>query len=227
MGQMIEFLRPDGKISKGYLASPENEDAPGVVVVQEWWGMGSPRSHVKETADMLAAAGYHALVPDLFHGRFASTEAEAKVLMDGLNFATAIGQDIRGAVSHLEATGSSHVAVMGFCMGGAMTILSSLMVPGVNAAVCFYGIPPEAAGDPGRIKVPLLAHFAQNDDWCSPAAVDALEEKLKNGKVQFELHRYDARHAFMNHHRPEAHDEAAAKLAWERSIAFLRRTIGI
>ena len=90
-----------------------------------------------------------------------------------------------------------------------------------DVGVCFYGIPPDAAGNPGDIKIPLQCHFANTDDWCTPEAVSALEAKLKDGGVDHELYRYDAQHAFMNEQRPEVYDEACTKEAWQRAIAFL------
>ena len=137
---MIEFKRPDGNTVSGYLAEPVNQtNAPGVVVIQEWWGLDD---EVKRVADRLAAAGYRALVPDLYRGKLALEANEAEHLMNGLNFGDAAGQDIRGAVQYLKATGSAKVAVTGFCMGGALTILAACNVPELDASIVWYGNPP-------------------------------------------------------------------------------------
>ena len=128
---MIEFKRPDGQSVKGYLAEPaDKSNAPGVVVIQEWWGLDD---EVKAVADRLASAGYRALVPDLYRGKLAIEANEAEHLMGDLNFGDAAGQDIRGAVQYLKATGSAKVAVTGFCMGGALTILAACNVPDLMA----------------------------------------------------------------------------------------------
>src|ERR1700747_1584977 len=116
MGQMVTFKRPEGKDTNGYLASPkEGDKAPGVVVIQEWWGLND---QIKGVADKLAAAGYRALVPDLYRGKVALEARGAEHLMKGLNFGDAAAQDVRGAVQYLKASGSPKAAVTGFCMGG-------------------------------------------------------------------------------------------------------------
>ena len=128
MGKMISYKRPDGQSVSGYLAEPANgAAAPGMVVIQEWWGLND---QIKGVADKLAAAGYRALVPDLYRGKVALEANEAEHLMTGLNFGDAAGQDVRGAVQHLKATGSAKVGVTGFCMGGALTLLSAVQRSG-------------------------------------------------------------------------------------------------
>ena len=138
MKNIIEFKRPDGKSSKGYLTESK-KDAPAIVVIQEWWGMND---QIKKVADTLKDAGYRALVPDLYKGKLALDANEAKHLMTGLNFLDAASEDIRGAVQYLKSTGSKKVAVTGFCMGGALTCLSSVHVPELDCGVIWYGYPP-------------------------------------------------------------------------------------
>ncbi len=223
MGQMIHFARPDGKDCPGYLATPSGGDtAPGVVVIQEWWGLND---QIKRIADRLAEAGYRALTPDLYRGKLATAADEAGHMMSSLNFADAAEQDVRGAVQHLKK-GSTKVAVGGFCMGGALTIIAAVRVPGVDAGVCFYGIPPGAVADPEQIAIPFQGHFAQKDDWCTPAAVDALAVKLEKSPAEHVVYRYDAAHAFMNEARPDVYDAGCAKQAWERTLEFLKRNLG-
>ena len=217
MGEMIEFKRPDGKTCPGYLAPPKaGSSAPGFVVIQEWWGLND---QIKKTADRLADAGYRALVPDLFRGKVTTAADEANHLMTNLNFPDVAGQDIRGAVQYLKQS-SNKVAVGGFCMGGALTILSAVRVPEMDAGACFYGIPPLDTADLKKIKIPLICHFANKDDWCTPAKVNGLETALEQSKSQFQLYRYDAHHAFMNEARPEVYDPACAKTAWDERSSF-------
>ena len=218
MGKMVEFKTPDGSKVQGYLAEPAKAGAPGVVVIQEWWGLNP---QIKGVADRFAKAGYRALAPDLYKGRVTAKPDEANHLMTGLDFPGATNQDIRGAVQYLKAA-SSKAAVLGFCMGGALTIMSAVHVAEADAGVCFYGIPPASAADPAKIRVPLQVHFAAQDDWCTPAAVNALEEKLRAAKAKFELYRYPGAHGFFNEQRPEVYDPKAAKEAWERTLAFLK-----
>jgi len=224
MGKMIEFPRPDGQNVPGWLAEPAagGAGAPGVVVIQEWWGLNP---QIKGVADQLAGHGYRALVPDLYRGKVTKDADEASHAMGALDFAAAAGQDVRGAAQWLKANGAGKTAALGFCMGGALTIIAAVHVPEVDAAVCFYGIPPEHAASPRDVRVPFLAHFATDDEWCNPAAVDAVEAKLREGNVRYELYRYDAKHAFCNDARPQVFDAACAKSAWERTYAFLAKNL--
>lgn len=215
MGTMIEFARPNGGKTKGYLAAA-GQGRPGVVVIQEWWGLND---QICGVADRFARAGYNALAPDLYKGRLTTQPDEANHLMTGLDFADATHQDLRGAAQHLQAQ-SGKVAVMGYCMGGALTIAAAVHVPEFAAGVCLYGIPPKAFADPAEIRVPLQGHFANKDDWCTPTAVDDLETTLKAAGVTHEIYRYDAAHAFANE-RSAAYDVACANQAWERMAAFL------
>ncbi len=215
MGRMIEFASPDGQVLKGYLATA-GQGRPGVVVLQEWWGLNP---QIKGVADRFAAAGYNALVPDLYKGRVAQDPDEANHLMTGLDFPGATHQDIRGAARHLKALGGK-VGVMGYCMGGALTVAAAVHVPEVDAAVCLYGIPPASFADPSDIRVPFQGHFANQDTWCTPAAVDALESAMCAAGKAPEIFRYDAAHAFCNEARPEVYNPAFAARAWERMLGF-------
>ncbi len=222
MGEMVQFKCPDGADAPGYLAEPASPGgAPGLVVIQEWWGLND---QMKKTADRFAEQGFRALVPDLYHGKLAADPDEAGHMMGALDWGRATSQDLRGAVRYLKA-GGGKTAVLGFCMGGALTILAGVQVPEVDAAVCFYGIPPADAADPAKISIPFQAHFANQDDWCTPDAVNALEATLKGAGANFELFRYDAQHAFFNQERPEVYNAAAADQAWQRSLTFLRANL--
>jgi carboxymethylenebutenolidase len=227
MGKTISFKRPDGQSVAGYLAEPaKGATAPGMVVIQEWWGLND---QIKGVADKLAAAGYRALVPDLYRGKVALEANEAEHLMTNLNFGDAAGQDVRGAVQHLKASGSAKVGVTGFCMGGALTVLSAVNVPEADAAVAWYGYPPLEYVDASRIKAPLLGHWATEDVPFPIAKVDELETKLRGAKVNFEFHRYNAKHAFANETADSKklpilkYDPAAAALAWRRTMEFLAK----
>jgi carboxymethylenebutenolidase len=220
MGMMTEFARPDGVATRGYLAMA-GHGHPGIVVIQEWWGLND---QICGVADRLARAGYNALAPDLYKGRVTTSPDEANHLMTGLDFAGAVHEDLRGAAMRLEEQ-STKVAVMGFCMGGALTIAAAVHLSEVAAAVCFYGIPPKEVADPAKIRVPFQGHFANQDDWCTPAAVDDLERTLKGAGAKCEIYRYNAAHAFFNERSP-AYNLEAANLAWDRMSAFLRVQLG-
>ncbi len=224
MGKMISYQRPDGQDVNGYLAEPPGgTPAPGIVVIQEWWGLND---QIKGVADTLAAAGYRALVPDLYRGKVALAANEAEHLMNELNFGDAAGQDVRGAVAYLKASGSTKVGVTGFCMGGALTLLSSVFVPELDAGVAWYGYPPLDYIDATKIKIPLMGHWATDDAAFPIAKVAELEQKLGDAKVNFEFHRYNAKHAFANETADSKgmailkYDPVAAELAWKRTMGF-------
>lgn len=226
---MIEYKRPDGNSVQGYLVEPtQPQGAPGVVVIQEWWGLDD---EVKSVADRLANAGYRALVPDLYRGKLALEAKEAEHLMGDLNFGDAAGQDIRGAVQYLKATGSSKVAVTGFCMGGALTVLSACNVPELDGTVVWYGYPPLEYVDAKAITKPMMAHWATHDDFFVISGVDQLDAKLNEAGVAHEFYRYDAKHAFANPKSdsrglpPLQYNAEAAKLAWDRTLAFLKSNL--
>jgi len=221
MGQMIDFGRPDGGSTRGYLASA-GAGRPGVIVIQEWWGLND---QICGVADRFARAGYNALAPDLYKGRVTRKPDEANHLMTGLDFPGATHQDIRGAVQHL-AKGGAKVAVMGFCMGGALTVASAVHVPECSAGVCFYGIPPADFADPAKIRIPFQGHFANQDDWCTPAAANALEAAMKAAGQSPDIHRYDAAHGFFNERRGDVYDAACAEQAWDRMSEFLKKHLG-
>jgi carboxymethylenebutenolidase len=227
MGKTINYKRPDGQSVVGYLAEPANAvAAPGMVVIQEWWGLND---QIKGVADKLAVAGYRALVPDLYRGQVALEAHEAEHLMTNLNFADAAGQDVRGAVQYLKASGSPKVGVTGFCMGGALTLLSAVNVPEVDAGVVWYGYPSLEYVDASKIKAPLMGHWAIEDVPFPIANVDELEKKLRGAKVHFEFHRYQAKHAFANETADSKnlpilkYNATAAELAWRRTLDFLAK----
>ena len=220
MGTIIEFARPDGGRTKGYLATA-GQGRPGIVVIQEWWGLND---QICGVADRFARAGYNALAPDLYKGRLTAVPDEANHLMSGLDFADATNQDLRGAATRLKGN-SSKVSVMGFCMGGALTIAALVHIPEFAAGVCFYGIPPKEFADPAKIKAPFQGHFANQDDWCTPQVVDAFEAALKAAGKNAEMFRYDASHAFVNEQR-DVYDRAAAELAWGRTLKFWATHLG-
>lgn len=220
MGTRVPFSRPDGRQAEGYLAKAGSAHAPGVVVIQEWWGL---QDQIKGICDRLALAGYDALAPDLYGGTvvpYHDTDA-ANREMSSLDFLEATDQLVRGAAVHLGKS-SSKVGLTGFCLGGAVTVLGACRIPELSAAVCFYGLPPETAAKPADLKVPFQGHFANRDDWCTPAAVDAFETGAKAASKSVEIHRYEADHGFVNEQR-SYYDRKCGEQAWDRMLAFWKR----
>jgi carboxymethylenebutenolidase len=225
MGERIEFVRPDGAAAPGYLVEPQGaKDAPGVVLFEEWWGLND---QILETADRLAARDFRVLIPDLFRGKVAATGDEATHLVEGLDFGDAATQDARGAASFLRERGSARVAVMGFCMGGALAMLAAMHNAAFDAAVVFYGYPPAEAGDPARIGIPVMGHWANEDAFFPIEGVDKIERTLQRGNVPYEFYRYDAKHAFSNPGGLGHYHKEHAETAWERSVDFLNRTLRV
>ncbi len=230
MGTMVSFQRPDGQTVQGYLAEPAQvKNAPAIVVIQEWWGLNA---QIRGVADRLAAAGYQALVPDLYRGQSTVEAEEANHLMTGLNFGEAASQDIRGAVQYLK-TRAPKVGITGFCMGGALTLLSLCQSPELDAGVVWYGCPPLEYIDASQIRVPVMGHWAVQDEFFKIETVDALETKLREAGVSFEFHRYLAHHAFANETAvgpgriPATQFDAVwAQQAWDRTLRFFGRTLG-
>ena len=209
MGNMTSYKRPDGKSVNGYLAEPaQGAKAPGMVVIQEWWGL---TDQIKGVADKLAKAGYRALVPDLYRGKIALEANEAKHLMEGLNFGDAAGQDIRGAVQYLKKA-SPKVGVTGFCMGGGYAYLAAISGD-VDAAVPFYGA--GIAQHLGEAKCPILAFFGGTDEWIPRADIAEVEQHHPGDVVVYE----DAQHGFMRDGSDTYHETAAPE-AWQRMLAF-------
>jgi carboxymethylenebutenolidase len=226
MGEMIVFSRPDGQDAPAYYAAPAKAEAPGIVIVQEWWGL---IPSIVEIADRYARLGYRTLVPDLFRGRKAAIGDEANHLMEGLDFQDAAAQDVRGALQHLKQNGKK-AGVTGYCMGGALAMLAAMHLKEPDAAVVFYGVPPEQAGDPGTIEVPLLCHFAKQDEFFPPSRARQVERRLDEGKVPHEVYWYDAKHGFCNPNQPGNaglgnYNSEACHQAWERTVKFWERVL--
>lgn len=224
MGSVITYQRPDGKDVHGYLAEPaESSNGASVVVLQEWWGLND---QIRGVADRYAAAGFTALVPDLYRGKSTVEAEEAHHLMSGLDFGDAASQDIRGAVSYLKARGGK-VGITGFCMGGALTILASTMTPEADAAVAFYGHPPVDFINAANLTIPVMAHWALDDDFFPIAGVEAVEAKFADAGVRYTGYRYLAKHGFANEtavgpRRIPAtqHDPAWTQMAFDRTFTF-------
>jgi len=218
-GKMVEFPS-NGRTTGGYLATPAEGKGPGVVVIQEWWGLVP---HIKEVCDRFAAAGYVALAPDLYHGATAKSPDAAGKLMMALRIDEA-EKDLRGAVQFLlnhEATTGDKVGTIGFCMGGALSLYAASKNAQVGACVVFYGIHPNVKPDLQNLQAPVLGIYAERDSFVPPAAVHELERQLKALGKSVEIHIYpDVDHGFFNDQRPDVYNAAAAEDAWQRVMRF-------
>lgn len=218
---MVEFAS-NGATASGYMALPESGTGPGLIVIQEYWGLVD---HVKRLADRFAGAGFVALAPDLYHGRAAKSPDEAGKMLMALDIARA-GRDMAGAAAYLlalPAVTSARVGILGFCMGGQLALYAGMEYPDrIAAVVDFYGIHPHVTIAPDRVKVPVLGHFGTRDTSVPEAGVRALALAINTAGGSMEFHYYDAGHAFFNDTRPQVYCARDAELAWRRSLDFLR-----
>ena len=224
-GTMVEFPA-NGTAAGGYLAVPDGGRGPGVVVLQEWWGLVP---QIKGVCDRLASEGFVALAPDLYHGEMAEhTEMDrAGELMTSLPPDQA-ARDMSAAIDHLlslDTTTGNTVGVIGFCMGGMLTLLIAAQEGDrVAAAVPFYGAPlGDGAPDWSGLTAAVEGHLAENDDFFPPEAINALGAELREAGRDVVFHVYEGTgHGFANEENPlGTWDEAAAATAWARTLAFL------
>lgn len=222
MTTTVTFETKNGKPASGAFAEPSGTArAPALVLCQEWWGLND---HVKSIAERLAKDGFLVVAPDLYHGTVTKDANEAAALMTALDTLQAV-DEIAGAAAFLKAhaRGNGKVGVIGFCMGGALSLASACHVEGLSAVVAFYGIPPAEKVDYTKVTAPILAHVAKNDDWVTVAKMEAVKKQLDAQGKPMQVEVYDASHAFVNDTRPEVYDETSAKLAWQRSVDFLKK----
>lgn len=223
MGEMIEFPS-NGSTGEGYLATPASGSGPGVVVIQEWWGLVP---HIKDVCDRFAAEGFVALAPDLYHGEATTEPDEAGKKMMALELERA-GKDLSGAVDAVRSRSEgSGVGVVGFCMGGGLAlVLASQRPDAVKVVVPFYGglAWEGASADYSAIKAAVMGHYAERDDWVTPEVAADIERQLREaGNDDVTTYVYAGTdHAFFNDSRPEVYSPEAAALAWDRTIELLR-----
>ena len=227
MGRTVDFPS-NGTQGTGYLAEAEG-GGPGVVVIQEWWGLVP---HIVDVCDRYAAAGFTALAPDLYRGETTSEPDEAGKLMMSLNIERA-AKDLGGAVDHLlsvDSVTSSNVGVTGFCMGGKLAYFAAAARPDTVAAIApYYGVvpwPPEGP-DYTAMRCRVQGHYAEDDDFAPPDAVRELETELRGQGRDVEMFIYEgAQHAFFNDERPDVYDAGASAAAWDRTLEFFRSSLG-
>jgi len=229
MGEMVEF-QSNGHNAGGYLAAPAQGAAPGVIVVQEWWGLNP---QIKSVCDRLAAEGFTALAPDLYHGELAG-HAEmdrAAELMNAMPIDRA-ARDMSGAVGYLaghDAVRGDGVGAIGFCMGGNLVLLLAAKRPDkVKAVVSYYGVIPDPNElDASGVEAAVQGHYATADGFMPTEAARGVEQRLKEAGVDTQFHFYDAGHAFANETNAiGTYDEEHARTAWVRTLEFLRAHLG-
>jgi carboxymethylenebutenolidase len=219
----VEFEANGGSAS-GYLAVPDSGKGPGVVVLQEWWGVDD---YIKGYCDRFAADGFLALAPDLYHGDTAQQPDEAQQKMMAMNMDEA-EKEMRGAVDYLarhEGCEGNGVGAVGFCLGGGLAVWAATANPKVYAVVSYYYVMPHGKPDFSKIEAPVLGHFGTNDDFIAVDDAQGLEQELKDAGVDAKFEFYDgAGHAFANDHdRLGTYDEEHDRSAWQKTVDFLKR----
>jgi carboxymethylenebutenolidase len=222
MGKMVQFPSNGGNTS-GYLATPSSGTGPGILVIQEWWGLVD---HIKRVCDRFAAEGFAALAPDMYHGKTASEPDEAGKLFMALNIAQA-EKDLRGAATFLaEHSSTPKIGVVGFCMGGQLALFAATLNSNVGACVDFYGIHPNVKPDYAKLSGPVLGLFAEKDGFVTPQAARDLDAAIKKAGKQSQIHIYpDVDHAFFNDDNKPAYNKPAAEDAWKRTLGFFKANL--
>jgi carboxymethylenebutenolidase len=218
-GTMVTFPS-NGSTTSGYLATPPSGRGPGVLVLQEWWGLVP---HIKHVCDRFATEGFVALAPDMYHGRTASEPDGAGKLFMALEVPRA-EKDLRGAGQYLQARSSTtQLGAVGFCMGGQLALFAATLNPAVGACVNFYGIHPNVKPDYARLHGPVLGLYAERDGFVTPEVARGVDAAIKKAGKSSEIHIYPGvDHAFFNDERADVYDRAAAEDAWRRTLAFFR-----
>lgn len=227
MGQHVDFTNGDGT-ARGYLAVPEAGVGPGLIVIQEWWGLVD---HIRDVCDRFAAEGFVALAPDLYHGETTTEPDEAGKLMMALNLDQAVA-DMSGAIKYLQespSTTSDELGVTGFCMGGGLALVLAAARPAAFAAcVPWYGLIPweHATPDWSTVQAKVRGNFAADDGFFGPDKARQLEADMRAAGVDVEITIWPGvDHAFFNDTRPEVHDPEVSAQAWDKTVAFLRSTL--
>ena len=217
----------NGSQAHGYLATPAGGSGPGVIVIQEWWGL---TDHIADVADRLAAQGFVALAPDLFGGTVAHDADEAGKLMSELPVEKA-ATDLAGAVDFLlghEGVTASKVGAIGFCMGGGFVLLlAAQQGDKIGAAVPFYGVGPAMPATYAGVTAAVQGHYGEQDGFYPPEQAREQEKQIREESgAQVEFFFYPAGHAFHNDQDLlGTYDAEQAKLAWSRSVEFLKANL--
>jgi carboxymethylenebutenolidase len=230
MGEMVSY-RSNGGTSQGYLALPgpaARAPVPAVIVIQEWWGLVG---HVTAVADRVAAAGFLALAPDLYHGHVAREPDEAQKLMMGLAMDQA-AKDIAGAAAYLagrpECSGA--VGTVGFCMGGSLALWAATLSDHITAAVGYYPPVPWERMQPSWQNYSgkaALIHADEEEGGSGAPGIQQAAAMISDAGGEVTAYDYAGTgHAFFNDDRPEVYHEAAAMLSWDRTLTFLHDKLG-
>ena len=219
-GREIQIESQDGALG-GDVAVPAAGHGPGLIVLQEWWGLVP---QIRRVCDRLARSGFVALAPDLYRGESTTDPDAAGRLMMDLEIERA-GRDLGAAVEALfrqPETEGHRIGCIGFCMGGQLALFAACLRSEFAAVVDCYGVHPRVNLDFDNCEAKILGVFAENDEFVPASAVEALGEHLVQAAVEHKLLTYDGvQHAFLNDARPEVYDAEMAVRAWRDISSFL------
>jgi carboxymethylenebutenolidase len=223
--EMVDFPS-NGSSTPGYLARPEGDGPfPGVIVVQEWWGLNE---HIKDVAERFAREGFVAFAPDLYHGRVVDEPDEANKMMMALDMNRASQELVKATewLSRQPYINGRGIGAIGFCMGGGLALTLATDSPLIRAAAPFYGAPPEPIDKVQNLQGPVFAVFAEQDGWIGPPVREKLQQALSEHNKQFDIEVYPGTdHAFFNDTRPEVYNKDASEDAWKRTIELFRANL--
>jgi carboxymethylenebutenolidase len=225
-GEIIKFA--NGSLNgRAYLSVAASGKGPGIVVIQEWWGLVP---HIMDVCDRFAAEGFTALAPDLYHGESTIEPDEAATLMQALHIGETeeiLRKAVISLMAHAAVDPNDGIGVVGFCMGGQLAMFAAGTNPAIKATVNFYGIHPKVQPNYRDIQGRVLGIFAERDEYASPEAVRAMQVELNTLNIPNTMVTYpNTDHAFFNDTRPEVYNPAAAADAWQKTLAFLRENLG-
>lgn len=227
MGEIVSY-RSNGGSSEGYLALPEDGSGPGVIVIQEWWGLVP---HITSLAERFAAAGFVALAPDLYHGEHTTEPDEAGKLMMGLAMDQA-AKDMAGAATYLaeRPETAGRIGTIGFCMGGSLALWSATLSDKIVATVGFYPAIPWERMSPSWANYAgksAMIHCSEGDGTSSAPGIQAALGAITGAGGECTVYDYPGtEHAFFNDDRPEVYAAEASATAWARTLDFFREKLG-
>jgi carboxymethylenebutenolidase len=222
---MVSFPS-NGDIADAYLATPESGRGPGVIVIQEWWGLVA---HIEDVTDRFAREGFVALAPDFYHGAKTSEPDEAARMLMSMAMDRA-ARDIGGAAAYLRGrenvVAPKGIAAVGFCMGGSLALWSATLSDDITTTVGFYPAIPWSRMSPTWDRYQdkaAVIHCSEEDGTSAAEGMQAAKKAIEANGGWVELYDYEhTSHAFFNDQRPEVHDPEASAQAWTRTLEFLR-----
>ena len=224
MNGTIVTFKSNGGTASGYLSLPASKKGKAIILLQEWWGLVD---HIKDVADRLAKEGFVVLAPDLYHGEATTNPTDAQKLAMAMEISQ-VEKDVRGCVDYLLTSGnasSKSIGIVGFCMGGALSLYSACLNPQISACVVFYGIRKDVENKFDQLKAKVIGFFGDQDKGNPIERVREIESILqkKDKGNKFTVYA-GAQHAFFNDTRP-AYNPEASKDAWGKMLTFFKTTI--